>query len=74
MVREETMVFVSPGILSTDTLIPEGELEISIYHKAYFIGKKKKKKKKDVPRQKNGYRKCGSFTQWNTQLLRMRTS
>jgi hypothetical protein len=29
----------------------------------------------DVPRQKNGYRKCSSFTQWNsTQLLRTRTS
>ena len=29
----------------------------------------------DTPRQKNGYRKCGSLTQWNTtQLLRMRTS
>jgi hypothetical protein len=29
----------------------------------------------DVPQQKNGYRKCGSFTQWNTsQLLRTRTS
>jgi hypothetical protein len=27
-----------------------------------------------VPQQKNGYRKCGSFTQWNTtQLLRTRT-
>jgi hypothetical protein len=29
----------------------------------------------DVPQWKNGYRKCSSFTQWNTmQLLRMRTS
>jgi hypothetical protein len=29
----------------------------------------------DVPQQKNGYRKCGSFTHWNTtQLLRTRTS
>jgi hypothetical protein len=28
----------------------------------------------DVPQQKIGYRKCGSFTQWSTtQLLRMRT-
>jgi hypothetical protein len=28
----------------------------------------------DAPRQKNGYIKCGTFTQWNTsQLLRMRT-
>jgi hypothetical protein len=27
----------------------------------------------DVPQRKNGYRKCGSFTQWNTtQLLIMR--
>jgi hypothetical protein len=29
----------------------------------------------DVSQQKNGYRKCGSFTQWNTiQPLRTRTS
>jgi hypothetical protein len=29
----------------------------------------------DVPQLKNGYRKCGSFIQWNTiQLLKMRTS
>jgi hypothetical protein len=28
-------------------------------------------KKPDVPQQKNGNRKCGSFTHWNTtQLLR----
>jgi Ulp1 family protease len=28
----------------------------------------------DVPQQKNGYRKCGIFTQWNiTQLLKTRT-
>jgi hypothetical protein len=27
------------------------------------------------PHQKNGYRKCSSFTQWNTtQVLKMRTS
>jgi hypothetical protein len=24
------------------------------------------KKKVDVPQQKNGYRKCGTFTQWST--------
>jgi hypothetical protein len=25
----------------------------------------------DVPQQRNGYRKCGTFTQWsNTQLLK----
>ena len=29
----------------------------------------------DVPQWKNGYRKCGPFTQWNTTpLLKMRTS
>jgi hypothetical protein len=29
----------------------------------------------DVHRPKNGYGKCGSFTQWNAiQLLKMRTS
>jgi hypothetical protein len=29
----------------------------------------------DVPQQKNGYRKCGIFTQWNTsQLLKTVTS
>ena len=29
----------------------------------------------DVPQQQNGYRKCGSFSQWyTTQLLRTRTS
>jgi hypothetical protein len=29
----------------------------------------------EVPRQKNGYRKSGSFIEWNTiQPLRMRTS
>ena len=32
-------------------------------------------KKTDVPKLKNGYRKCHSFTQWNTaQLLKRRTS
>jgi hypothetical protein len=32
-------------------------------------------KNPDVPQQKNGYRKYGSFTQWNiSQLLRTRTS
>jgi hypothetical protein len=29
----------------------------------------------EVPQPKNGFRKCGSFTQWNTmQLLKIRTS
>ena len=29
----------------------------------------------DVPQQRNGYRKCGTFTQWNaTQLLKTMTS
>jgi hypothetical protein len=29
----------------------------------------------DVPQPQNGYRKCGSFTQWNIiQLLKMRRS
>jgi hypothetical protein len=28
-------------------------------------------KKPDVPQQRNGYRKCGTFTQWSTtQLLK----
>jgi hypothetical protein len=26
-------------------------------------------KKTDVPQQKNGYRKCGTFTQWSTTKL-----
>jgi hypothetical protein len=29
-------------------------------------------KNPDVPQQRNGYRKCGTFTQWSTtQLLKM---
>jgi hypothetical protein len=29
----------------------------------------------DVPQWKNGYRKCGTFTQWNTtQILKTTTS
>jgi hypothetical protein len=32
-------------------------------------------KNPDVPQQRNGYRKCGTFTQWNTtQLLKTMTS
>jgi hypothetical protein len=31
----------------------------------------KKQNKTDVPQQRNGYRKCGTFTQWSTtQLLK----
>jgi hypothetical protein len=36
---------------------------------------KQNKTKTDLPQNKNGYKKGGSFTQWNTaHLLKMRTS
>jgi hypothetical protein len=42
---------------------------------AIFIIARIWKKNPDVPQQRNGYRKCGTFTQWNiTQLLKTMTS
>ena len=38
---------------------------------ALFIIARKAGKNPDVPQQRNGYRKCSTFTQWSTtQLLK----
>jgi hypothetical protein len=36
---------------------------------ALFIIGRSRGKKLDVPQQRNGYRKCGTFTQWSTMQL-----
>ena len=56
--------------------MPQGHV-LHYVHRGLVCDSQKLEKKKnpDVPQQKNGYRICGSFTQWNTtQLLRTKIS
>jgi hypothetical protein len=61
----------SPGHISED--VPTGKKDTcsTIFIAALFIIARSWKEQPDVPQQRNGYRKCGTFTQWSTtQLLK----
>jgi hypothetical protein len=57
------------GIYPEDALTCKNDTCSSIFIAALHIIAKSWEKKTDIPQQRNGYRKCGTFTQWSTMHL-----
>jgi hypothetical protein len=58
----------SPGIYPEE--VPSGNKDIcSTMFIAALLIMPEAGKNPDVPQQRNGYRKCGTFTQWSTTQL-----
>ena len=56
------------GIYPKDALTCNKDTCSTMFIAALFI-KREAGNNLDVPQQRNGYRKCGTFTQWNTKQL-----
>jgi hypothetical protein len=54
------------GISAEDVLTCNKDTCSTMFIAALFIIARSWKKNSDVPQQRNGYRKCGRFTQWST--------
>jgi hypothetical protein len=75
IVSQEDPAILLLGIYPED--VPNGNKNTcsTMFLAALFIIARNWGKKTDVPQQRNGYRKCGIFTQWSTtQLLKTMNS